>query len=47
MDGSVKFRGEYLNGKRNGKGKEYFEGRVKFEGEYLNGIKVLKINVNK
>ena len=33
------FEGEYLNGKRNGKGKEYyyFDGKLKFEGEYLNG----------
>ena len=32
--------GEYLNGKRNGKGKEYYEnGNIKFEGEYLNGKK--------
>ena len=29
------FEGEYLNGKRNGKGKEYNRaGNVKFEGEY-------------
>ena len=33
-----KFEGEYLNGKRNGKGKEYyFDGNLYFEGEYLNG----------
>ena len=32
------FEGEYLNGKRNGKGKEYYKNRkLKFEGEYLNG----------
>ena len=32
------FQGEYLNGKRNGYGKEYFNnGRIQFEGEYLNG----------
>ena len=32
------FEGEYLNGKRNGKGKEYDDnGRLIFEGEYLNG----------
>ena len=32
------FEGEYLNGKRNGKGKEYNnEGNVIFEGEYKNG----------
>ena len=35
---NLKFKGEYLNGKRNGKGKEYFKnGKLKFEGEYLNG----------
>ena len=32
------FKGEYLNGRRNGKGKEYHNnGRLIFEGEYLNG----------
>ena len=32
------FEGEYLNGKRNGKGKEYYDsGRLQFEGEYING----------
>ena len=32
------FEGEYLNGKKNGKGKEYyFNGKLKFQGEYLNG----------
>ena len=32
------FEGEYLNGKRNGKGKEYYDnGKLKYEGEYLNG----------
>ena len=32
------FEGEHLNGKRNGKGKEYDKfGKVIFEGEYLNG----------
>ena len=33
------YEGEYLNGKRHGKGKEYddFNGRLLFEGEYLNG----------
>ena len=30
------FEGEYLNGKRNGKGKEYnYDGKLIFEGEYL------------
>ena len=32
------FEGEYINGEKNGKGKECFlKGRTKFEGEYLNG----------
>ena len=32
------YEGEYLNGKRNGKGKEYDKnGKIIFEGEYLNG----------
>ena len=33
------FEGVYLNGERNGKGKEYYyyDGELKFEGEYLNG----------
>ena len=32
------FEGEYLNGERHGKGKDYFSnGQLKFEGEYLNG----------
>ena len=39
-DDSLEFEGEYLNGKRNGKGKEYYyDGQLKFEGEYLNGEK--------
>ena len=32
------FEGEYLNGERNGKGKEYnYEGSLLFEGEYKKG----------
>ena len=32
------FEGEYLIGKRNGKGKDYYNnGKLLFEGEYLNG----------
>ena len=32
------YEGEYSNGKRNGKGKEYYNnGKIKFQGEYLNG----------
>ena len=33
----IKFEGEYKNGKRNGKGKEFNYGELIFEGEYLNG----------
>ena len=33
IDDSLRQEGEYLNGKRNGKGKEYdYEGKLKFEG---------------
>ena len=39
-DDKLSFEGEYLNGKRNGKGKEYnFNGELIFKGEYLNGEK--------
>ena len=31
------YEGEYLNGERNGKGKEYYGKNLIFEGEYLNG----------
>ena len=31
------YEGEYLNGEKNGKAKEYyFNGKLFFEGEYLN-----------
>ena len=34
------FEGEYLNGKRNGKAKQFWKnGNLQFEGEYLNGEK--------
>ena len=33
------YDGEYKNGIRNGKGKEYISGKLIFEGEYLNGKK--------
>ena len=37
-NGKLSFEGEYLNGERNGIGKEYYDnGKLKFEGEYLNG----------
>ena len=37
--GRLIYEGGYLNGERNGKGKEFnfFQERLKFEGEYLNG----------
>ena len=35
------FEGEYSNGKRNGKGKEYYkDGKLRFEGEYLNRVRL-------
>ena len=34
--GTIKFDGEYLNGKKNGKGKEYWNGILEYEGEFLN-----------
>ena len=35
--GEIKFEGEYLDGKRNGKGKEYdYDGKLEFEGEFKN-----------
>ena len=40
LNNKLIFEGEYLNGKRNGKGKEYnYKGALIFEGEYLNGKK--------
>ena len=36
-DGYLIYEGEYLNGKRNGRGKGYLFGQLIFEGEYLNG----------
>ena len=37
----LKFEGEYLNGKRNGKGKEYYQnGTLRFEGEYLDNHRI-------
>jgi len=42
------FEGEYLNGKRNGKGKEYYDnGQLKFEGEYLIGKKECGLGYDK
>ena len=37
-DDKLLYEGEYLNGERNGRGKEYYsDGILKFEGEYANG----------
>ena len=37
-DVNLIYEGEYSNGERNGKGKEYdYKGNLIFEGEYLNG----------
>ena len=37
-NGTLKYVGEFVDGKWNGKGQEYFQnGRLKFEGEFLNG----------
>ena len=40
------FEGEYVNGVRNGKGKEYYNDKVIFEGEYINGEKWNGISYN-
>ena len=38
--GELNFEGEYLNGKKNGKGKEYnYKNPFLYEGEYLNNKK--------
>ena len=31
------YKGEYLNEKRNGKGKKFRQNELEFEGEFLNG----------
>ena len=39
-NGKLKYEGVHLNGKKNGRVKEYYNnGKLKFEGEYLNGKK--------
>ena len=30
------YEGEYLNGKKNGKGIKYYDGKLHFQGDYLN-----------
>ena len=37
--GELLFEGEYKNGERNGKGKEYFNNELEFEGEYKDGYR--------
>ena len=40
MNGKISFVGEYFNGLKNGKGKEYYpNGKISFRGEYFNGLK--------
>ena len=41
------YEGEYLNGQKNGKGKEYFNGILVFEGEFSLGHRVEQIELNK
>ena len=39
--GKLLFEGKFLKGKKNGKGKEFYEnGQLKFEGKYSNGNKI-------
>ena len=38
-DNKYKYEGEYLNGKKHGKGKIYYEGKLLYEGDFLNGKK--------
>ena len=40
FNGGLKFEGEYLNGKKNGKIKEYKNSKLIFDGEYLYGHKL-------
>ena len=38
LENTLRFEGEYLNGERSGKGKEYYTNdQLEYEGEYLNG----------
>ena len=44
----MKFEGEFINGERNGKGKEYdYDGKLEFDGEYLNGKRWNRKGYNK
>ena len=43
----IYYEGEILNGKKHGKGKEFFaSGKILYEGEYLNGERVDKEKKN-
>ena len=35
------YDGEYLNGKKNGEGKEYHVNKIMFEGKYMNDKKLI------
>ena len=41
IETKLEFEGEYLNGEKHGRGKEYDNdyGNLKYEGEYLNGVR--------
>ena len=41
--GNLKYEGEFLNGKWNGKGKEYKFDKIIFQGNYLNGERMYYI----
>ena len=42
-DNDLIFEGEYLNGKKNGKGKEYELGKLIYEGEFYKGKRHRKV----
>ena len=47
-DNELIFESEYLNGEKNGKGKEYHDGKLIFKGEYYKDFRLKgKIYVNK
>ena len=37
--GQLIYEGEFMNGKRDGKGKEYNNGELIYEGEYIKGVR--------
>ena len=40
LENNLIFEGEYLNGIKNGKGKEFYKNLLLFDGEYLNGYRI-------